>query len=205
MSRMLALWSLSCLVFATSGAPPSRVVATASAMYLEDALVPRPVAAVQARLCARGGERWLEVELSPRGAGVDPLPGFAGMPGVNLRTAEELARLVADDALRLVTRHDGSSVPGALVRVELGTLPAREVDADGLLREVAAPGDWPVRVVFRSAPLPAGATWSHLESDGVPRLALHVDAAGEHGAAVLTIASLAEPAPIPAGAAGGRR
>lgn len=175
--------------------PAPREVATASALYLEDAAVPRAVAAVRARAVEDGGELRVEVSVSPCGVGVEPLPGFAGRPGTNLRTAEELARLLAAGALRLVTRDRGESLPGELVACEWRPLPAREVDLAGHVRDGATPFAWPATVTFRSAPLPASgsgsSSWSYVEAEGVPRLAVEVRR--ESGGVRLAIASLAAP------------
>jgi hypothetical protein len=179
---------------------PPAPLAEARALYLEDAVPPRPVAEVRARVVADGAgdTGWrLEIALSPIGAGVEPLPGFAGVPGTNLRTAEELDRLLADDALRLVTRHGGGSHHGALERVERRRLPARRVDAAGHLADGSTAAAWPAVVVFRSAPLPPGSAWSYLECDGVPRLAVQVVRAGAEVA--LAIESVGEVVAQPRG------
>ena len=82
------------------------------APYLEDAPAPRPIAAVHARVLREGGEVWLELAVSPRGEGVEPVPGLDGLPGTNLKTAEELDRLTREGGLRLVERRDGRSIAG---------------------------------------------------------------------------------------------
>lgn len=145
-----------------------------TALYYEDAIVPRPIASVTAELVEAGDAR-LRVTVSAIGAGVDPLPGLTGAPGANLRTAEELDRLLRDGALALVTRQEGVSEPGRCAAIEWRAVPVRRIGADGRIdftAETAA--RWPVRVTFESAPLSAGETWSYLEADGVPRLAVRV-------------------------------
>jgi hypothetical protein len=191
--RPLAVLPFS-LVLATAHAPAPRVVASGAALYLEDARTPRPVAAVRAQLVVDGDTLRLELTVAPCGPGVAPVPGFAGRPDANLRTAEELERLLGDGALRLITRVDGASVPGSLLRVERGVLPARRVDANGVVHDELTAAAWPLRVSFASSVLPAGVSSSFLECDGVPRLVVHVDARG--AVPTLAIASLAEPPPV---------
>ena len=195
MSRALTCVPFLLLLLPAPGPMPERVLAESSALYQEDALVPRPIAAVRARVLAGALGRWLELRVSPCGPGIDPVPGFEGRPGTNLRTAEELERLVATGELRLVTRWSGVGHAGALERVVRGPLPARVVGLDGRHLDVTTAAPWPIEVVFRSVALPPSSTSSYLECDGVPRLAIHVDLRGDE--ATVALVSLAEPVPMP--------
>jgi len=152
---------------------PERVLDTRRAPYYEDAAVPRPIASVLAELIDEAGTMRLRVTVSALGDEVDALPGLEGVHGANLRTAEELDRLLRDDELRFVLRTAGESVAGALVAVARDHLPARRIDADGRLElEAQTTAQWPVRATFVGPPLPEGASWSYLEADGMPRLAV---------------------------------
>jgi len=155
---------------------PARVLDARTAPYYEDATVPRPVASVLAELVEDVGSLRLRVTVSAVGDEVDPLPGLEGVYGVNLRTAEELDRLLRSDALRLVLRHAGAQLPGSLESVQRDRLPARRVGPDGRFElEAVTEASWPVRAVFFGPPLPEGKSWTYLEADGVPRLAIAVE------------------------------
>jgi hypothetical protein len=155
---------------------PARVLDARTAPYYEDAAVPRPVASILAELVEDVGSLRLRVTVSALGDEVEPVPGLEGVHGANLRTAEELDRLLRDDALRLVLRHSGALVPGTLESVQRERLPARRIGPDGRLRlDVITDAQWPVRAVFFGPPLPEGKSWTYLEADGVPRLAIAVE------------------------------
>jgi hypothetical protein len=129
----------------------------ADADYYEDAAVPRAVAAVQAAVRARGDEVRLQIAVSALGDHVEAVPGLEGVFGANLRTAEELHRLLADGQLCVETRVDGRSIAGDVATVERGHLPARALRADGtLVLHAEAPAELPVRATFRTAPLGEG-------------------------------------------------
>ncbi|MEO6596576.1 MAG: hypothetical protein ABIP94_17630 [Planctomycetota bacterium] len=142
--------------------------------YYEDAFVPRPVAQIAVELVASGEGAFLRVVVAALGPDVDPLPGIAGAPGANLRTAEELERLLREQTLQLVARVGADQVPGRLVEIEWARVPQRRIGEDGLVDFAAmTESPWPVRAVFESEVLPAGETWCYLQADGVPRLAVH--------------------------------
>lgn len=174
--------------------PPSpRVLDARTAAYLEDAEVPRPVASVRAELVEAGGAVRLRVAVAALGDEVAPLPGLEGVHGANLRTAEELERLLREDALRLVLRRSGREVAGEDVVVERARLPARRVGAGGRLElDAATAAEWPVRATFTSPPLPAGESWCYLVADGHPRLAVGARCSTD-GVRITTIESRAEP------------
>jgi hypothetical protein len=186
--------SLVALHLLSAGAPqPSSDERTA--LYLEDAAIPRPVAKVGAKVVANGADLHLVVSVAALGAGIDPLPGLEGVSGANLRTAEELDRLLREQGLQLVTRIDGRSRPGTLLLVQHGHLPARRVRPDGRLElHAETEARWPTRVTFATSNLPDGESWSYLEADSVPRLAVQVERQGAF-ARVLAIDSLREPTP----------
>jgi len=182
--------------FADPGGGSPRVLDVRTAAYLEDAGVPRPVAAVRAELSLRSGAVTLAVAVSACGPDVEPLPGVEGAPGANLRTAEELHFLLADDQLRLETRGGGAVVAGALHAVERGRVPVRRLRADGSLDvAVLAPTELPLRVVFRSAALPEGRSYSCLVAGRAPRLLVECERSGDR-ARIVAIESLAEPRPV---------
>jgi hypothetical protein len=167
-----------------------------TALYMEDAPIPRPVAAVRARVVANGADVELEVSVGALGAGIDPFPGLEGVSGANLRTAEELDRLLREQGLRLATRIDGRSHPGTLLSVQYARLPARRVRPDGRLElQTETEAVWPTRATFATSNLPEGESWCYLEADGVPRLAVQVTRTGAT-AQILAIDSLGEPAPV---------
>lgn len=193
------------LAFGPLVAPPtaSHGPLERTALYLEDAPIPRPVAQVQAGIATCPGGPQLQLTVAAMGDGVDALPGIEGVPGANLRTAEELDRLLGQGALRLVTRNGTGECIGELIEVRRGRLPARALRTDGrLVFDAVTTGDLPVAVTFASAPLPDGESWSYLEADGVPRLAVQVQCTAS-GAEVLAIESLGER--LPAAPGGGRR
>jgi hypothetical protein len=167
-----------------------------TALYMEDAPIPRPVASVRAKVVASGADLHLVVSVSALGAGIDPLPGLEGVSGANLRTAEELDRLLREQGLQLVTRIDGRGEPGTLLAVQHARLPARRVRPDGHLElRTETEATWPVSATFATSNLPEGESWCYLEADSVPRLAVQVARSGAF-ARVLAIDSLGEPAPV---------
>ncbi len=180
-------------------APVAVVVDAKTALYDEDALVPRPVASVRAELMAGGAEdddaRWLQLTISAFGPGVDPVPGLAGVSGSNLRTAEELDRLLREDALRLVVRQGGevaSDCPSRIAAIDWRRVPQRAFGPAGV-EIVGVEGSprtsarrWPATVTFRTATLPTGgALGCYLEADGLPRLLVEIE-----GDRVARVASL---------------
>ena len=166
-----------------------------TALYSEDAAIPRPVAHVRARTVASGADLRLELSVSALGDGIDPLPGLEGVSGANLRTAEELDRLLRERGLQLVTRVDGRSEPGVLLAVQHRRLPARRLRPDGHLDlRTETETVWPACATFATSALPDGISWSYLEADGNPRLAVQVARTGTT-ARILAIDSLREPAP----------
>jgi hypothetical protein len=179
MRILLALAGAGLAAFAAARRPHEILLDERSAPYLEDAAVPRPVAAVRATLHERAGEVRLAVEVSATGDGVEPLPGLEGVQGANLRTAEELHALLRDGALALVTRQRGSERAGALHGVRTGRLPARRLRPDGSLDlHEATAAELPLAVTFRSADLPEGTSHTYVQAGGVPRLAVTVHRAG---------------------------
>lgn len=170
--------------------PAPELLASVVTTYEEDAPGARPVAAVQARVEQHGGAVRLRLSVAAVGDGVLPLPGFDGLPGANLRTAEELERLLADGALRLWTRADGPRrVAAARPEVHRGPLPRRIVDAEGRLATGVSAAKWPLVVTFVSDPLPAGTSRSWLDADGLPRLGVLLQHDG-HQAKIVAIESL---------------
>lgn len=177
-------------------APPKLLDAVAT-VYHEDAPSARPVAALNVRLLAQGGTRWLELDLRARGAGVVPLPGLEGVHGVNLRTAQDLHRILRDDRLRMVVRvRDGHAAGGGrVVAVRHERLPTRRILASGDIDlHARTQADWPVVVTVASDALsavaiPSGHLVFELFVDRVSRL--RVTAEGDRIAA---IESLGEPA-----------
>ncbi|HEX6812775.1 MAG TPA: hypothetical protein VF384_14210 [Planctomycetota bacterium] len=194
MLRVVCLVAGSLLVLhLLSADAPQRCCDERTALYSEDAPIPRPVAHVRARVLAGGDGLRLELAVSALGDGVDAVPGLEGVSGANLRTAEELDRLLRERGLQLVTRVDGRSEPGALLAVQHGRLPARRLRPDGHLElRAETEAEWPVCALFATAALPGGTSWSYLEADGVPRLAVQVANAGTT-ARIVAIESLAEP------------
>jgi len=191
---VLALLVLS--PFADPADVGARVLDVRTAAYREDAEVPRPVAAVRAELLQAQGTVTLAVAVAVIGPDVDPLPGVEGAPGANLRTAEELHFLLADDQLRLETRGGGAVVAGALQTVERGRVPVRRLRADGSLDLAArAPAELPLRVEFRSAALPEGRSYSYLVAGAAPRLLVECERSGDR-ARIVAIECLAEPRPV---------
>src|SRR5262252_6335549 len=165
----------------------------ADADYYEDASVARAVAAVQATVLARGDEVRLQIAVSALGDHVEPVPGLEGVFGANLRTAEELHRLLVIGELRVETRVDGRSIAGDVATVERGHLPARALRADGtLVLHAEAPAELPVRATFRTAPLGEGTSQCYLISEGVPRLRVEVARTGDR-AHIAAIESLGDP------------
>ncbi len=186
--------------------PPLQTLPTAlhsvTAVYLEDAPGARPVAAIDAALIGAAADTRLRLQVRACGDQVVPVPGFDGVHGANLRTAEELHRLLREDQLRLVVRVNGSSQPGELLAVEYAPLPTRRLGADGTLTPNAiTAGEWPVAVTFLSPPLSPGETWCYLLAEDSPRLAVQVIGIGGVGR-IAAIESLAESG---AAVGGGRR
>jgi hypothetical protein len=163
-------------------------------VYREDAPGARPVAALGARLRARGTVRWLELDVAARGPNVVPVPGLEGVHGVNIKTAHELHRALRDGRLRTMVRARGGSVVGSgeVVAVRSERLPQRRLSGDGDVDlHARTDAQWPVVVTLRSDPLPAVAASFEVFLDGVSRL--RVTVADER---ILAIESLGEP-PMP--------
>ena len=196
MLRITLLVTLSLVTLHLLSATPELCCDERTALYMEDAPIPRPVASVRAKVVASGADIHLEVSVGALGAGIDPLPGLEGVSGANLRTAEELDRLLREEGLQLVTRKNGRSEPGTLLSVQHARLPARRLRPDGHLElQAETEAVWPTRATFATSNLPEGESWCYLEADSVPRLAVQVTRAGAF-ARVLAIDSLREPAPV---------
>lgn len=168
-----------------------RVLDAVVADYLEDAPGARPIAALGARLLAQGERRWLELVVAARGPRVVPVPGLEGVHGTNLRTAQELHRLLRDGRLRPRLRDGAGREAGAgrVVAVAEEPLPSRRLGADGDVDlHATTAAAWPVEVTLVSDPLPAEAASFELLVDGTARL--RVSVAGDRVAAV---ESLGEP------------
>ncbi len=185
------------------GAPTPAVpaaLATRSAPFLEDALAPRTVATLCAEvLPAADGAVRLQLTVRAYGDAVLPLPGLEGAHGANLRTAEELERLLRDGALRLVLRRSGENLPGRVVAVERGALPARAVRTDGSIDFDALTGECAIGATFVGPPFTTSPTWCYLLADDAPRVAVgleRIDGAWH----ITTLQSLAAPAAAAAGA-----
>lgn len=200
LARLLSWLAIGSLAVAPSFWPGARardaVLDVQATHYREDAPGARPVAAVRAVLRARGSDVVVEVEVAAIGAGVDPLPGVEGAPGANLRTAEELHFLLADDALHLRTRASGLDVAGSLLRVERDLVPVRRLRPDGSIAPEQAPAALPVRVAFASAALPLGRSRSFLLCGDVPRLVVECERTAT-GGRIVAIDSLGEPMAMP--------
>ncbi len=194
LGRLACLVAGSLLVLRFVGTAPRRLDEK-TALYFEDAAIPRPVAHVRASVLVTSERPHLVLDISALGDGVDALPGLEGVPGANLRTAEELDRLLREQSLQLVMRCAGISVPGSLVDVRRERLPARRLLADGRLElQTTTAAVLPVCVTFASSALPAGTSWHYLQANGVPRLAVQVDTTAGT-ARIVAIDSLREPAP----------
>lgn len=151
-----------------------RSLARATGLYLEDAPARRPVAALTAELRRGASGRYVEVRCAATGEGVVAVPGIAGVPGANVRTADELWRLLDRGELRIVTRHRERSLIGDLVGVEAADLPQRRFASDGGLEAAPPAQREAAAVTFRSVPLPDGPSTTYLEVGGVPRLSIEV-------------------------------
>ncbi|MCR9245234.1 MAG: hypothetical protein NXI31_09395 [bacterium] len=154
-------------------APAPRVLASREALYLEDAVMPRPVALVRAELVGIEDARWLRLRLSAIGAGVDAVPGLEGVPGANLRTAEELDRLLREGRLAVTVEPvagERTTAPANVTAIEWRRLPARRVAITGIDFESRTTAEWPAAVTMLTARLPLGEVNVYLEADGLPRL-----------------------------------
>lgn len=173
-------------------APAPRVLAEREEPYLEDAALARLVARIRAVVVQDGPAAHLRVELHAIGTFVDALPGIAGVPGHNQRTAEELHELLAAGELQFALRENGRSRPGTVAGVVRGRLPARRVDEHGNLVEMAAAGpELPLAVVLRSVELPPGRSLHYVIARELPRLLVTVDHDGDI-AVIAAIESLGE-------------
>lgn len=193
--HLLAIGTCALLTAASAHRPPTRILATAAAHYREDAPAARPIAAVQARIESGAGGVRLLVVVDAEGAGVEPLPGFAGVRGANLRTAEELLRLLREDGLQFHSRGAGGVLPGSLRVLRRGTLPARRFARGQLELDGRTAAEYPLAVEFASVPLPDGEHDSYVVADGLPRLAVRTRVGGD-GARIVAIDSLGAPDPL---------
>ncbi|MEC7582778.1 MAG: hypothetical protein VYE77_00540 [Planctomycetota bacterium] len=168
------------------------------APYLEDLqgdpeAVPRAVAEVEAVLFGNDEQAWLQLNVSAKGPVVEPIPGLTGVPGVNLRTAEELHQLLGEEQLRLVTREPDSARIGTLVAVTRQRLPVRRMLPDGNLDlSAVAPTSLPAKVTFASQPLPRGRSHTYLVARDMPRLLVEVER-DARGGRIVAIESLGIP------------
>lgn len=166
-------------------------LAIRTAPYFEDALVPRIVAAITARLWRRGDDVALTIDLAPSGDLVEAMPGLDGVPGHNARTAEELAALLDERDLAVETRWRTGSSAGRIAHVEHGRLPARALAREGRVRPVADPRTLPVLVRLDAGALPFGESHTYVVARGVPRLRVDVERRSGD-ARIVAIGSLAE-------------
>jgi len=201
------LLSISATVAAVVPPPQPPITATVgeldrrSASYLEDHLPsdtsgPRAVADMLATLLGDADGVWLRLAISAQGPRVEPIPGIEGVPGVNLRTAEELHLLLREDRLQLVTRDGRASLTGELMAVERQQLPMRRLRPDGSIDVSAvSAAELPVRVSFASHRLPPGRSRTYLLANGLPRLLIEVerDDGGDRITAVESLGELLAP------------
>jgi hypothetical protein len=113
--RRIGWWSAFVLAGAAAWSLPrgEQVLDRARASYLEDAVPARKVASISAELVRGTDGVRLRVTIDARGPEVEAVPGFEGVRGGNLRTSEELDRLLRHDGLAVVTRSGGVAIPGA--------------------------------------------------------------------------------------------
>lgn len=153
---------------------PTTLLDELHADYHEDAPGRRVVAAITARLHASGSSRRLDLELAARGPRVVPFPGLEGVHGTNLRSAQELHRLLRDGELELRVR-GASAAAGRVVSVLEERLPARSLTPDGDVRlRDATPAAWPSRVHLQTEALPEGRAIVDVFVAGVSRLRVTV-------------------------------
>src|SRR5262249_17239402 len=128
-----SLWVSALALAAVVGAAvrePSRsvVLDRKGAPYVEDNGSGRVLARTDAAL--RGGRDGeganLELDIDCEHAGIDPVPGFAGVVGSNRRTARELDELIRTGALEVVTRDArGAMIAGRYHAARHGSIPER--------------------------------------------------------------------------------
>lgn len=211
MSNRRTLWLLSLAAvalplgwaLARSGAgAQATVLARGEAGYAEDAVPARLVAWVRCALIRTGSMVQLQVELLAQGPAVDPVPGLAGIAGTNLRTAEELHRLLREGALTVESRPEaGGRQVGSIAAVVRGRLPTRRITPEGRLElDTATASELPVGVTLLTADLLPGRHHTYVVADGLPRLCVTtVHGSGQD--VIEGIASIGEDV----GAAPGRR
>lgn len=151
--------------------------------YLEDAPAARRVAEVRAGLLRRGGELHARILVSAQGARVDAVPGLSGVQGHNLRTAEELHRLLRDGRLAFVLRggEPVSDVQGSVAVSRVGRLPVRSIVDGSLQMRGATRAEWPLEVAFEAGPLTGGEWRAYVLADEVPRLRVVFEIDGDGG------------------------
>lgn len=165
------------------------------APFLEDAVVPRPVAAMRAELLPCDGGAVLRLSVNASGVVVEPLPGLQGVHGHNERTAEELQRLLREHALQLVLRRSGENLPGQLLEVARGTLPMRRLRDDGDIDFSARTAELTLGATFASPVITDSPAYVYLLADDAPRVVACVDRIGGEWR-ITELASLAAPAPV---------
>jgi hypothetical protein len=158
--------------------------------FVEDdsyARAPRTLAEIDTRLERTSADDGrIRLELLAVGPRISPQPGFEGRRGSNRKTAEELAELLAEQELELLTVELESSRNhlAAPPRVEWGHIPRRAVGQDGVLvwHDAGAGGPLlPIRVELACEHLPPGRYLSHVLAKGRLRFEVEFELDGRSG------------------------
>src|SRR5688572_29594363 len=158
-------------------------------MFLEDERTAasterRALAALEAELVGDGRTVELRAKVSAVGAGVDPVPGFAGVRGSNRVTARELTRLAGDGSLavRTVSRDGAASVEGTHGVARRGRVAERRMDPRGRIElDAESREEWVLELALASGPLAPGRYTTEVSVAGRTRIRIDFSSDGRTG------------------------
>jgi hypothetical protein len=142
----------------------------------------RRLADVRLQVVERGGARSLEMTISAQGPLVEPMPGFAGIRGGNRHTAEQLDNIAMGRIeFAVKTRRDGAAEGQGTWRVgRHGPILERRLRPDGHIDYWSpTPRDYPLELIVDTGKLVDGRHTMELWFDGIARLRIRYDVAGD--------------------------
>jgi hypothetical protein len=141
----------------------------------------RRLADIRVKIVENDGGHSLQLVISAVGPQVQPIPGFAGVRGANRYTAEQIENILTGQ-LSLVVKtqaDDGSAASFGQWRAgRRGPIPERRLRPDGRVDFLAETREYPLELVVETANLVEGRQTTELWFDGVPRLRVTSQVAG---------------------------
>jgi hypothetical protein len=141
----------------------------------------RRLADIRVQVIERDGVKSLQLSISAVGPQVETIPGFAGVRGANRYTAEQIENILSGRfSFAVKTRVDGSAPWSGQWRAgRRGPIPERRLGPDGRIDFLAVtPRDYPLELIVDTGRVVDGRQTTELWFDGVPRLRLSYQVAG---------------------------